>query len=83
MKKKFICNQCGFIEYPQKKVRGSFWIEIILWLSFIIPGLIYTIWRLTTKQLVCSNCGNATMIPLDSPMGQKLAKDIGTQSIEK
>lgn len=77
MKEKFICNQCGFTGYPRKKVRGSIFIELLLWVFFLIPGLIYSIWRLTTKQLVCPNCGNATMIPLNSPIGQKLAKDMG------
>lgn len=72
MAKAFICTSCGCYCYPQKKTRGSFAIEIILWLFFLIPGLIYTIWRLTTRYSVCPKCGHSTLVPSDSPVGQKL-----------
>ncbi len=70
-----ICTQCGSIGKHIKKTKGSFWIELVLWIAFIIPGLIYSIWRTTSKQSVCPKCGHSTMIPIDSPMGQKLAKE--------
>jgi hypothetical protein len=61
------CQNCGSIAAPTKRVRGSFFIELILWLCFLVPGLIYSIWRLTTKELVCPKCGAPNMIPADSP----------------
>jgi len=70
-----VCTMCGFVGAPRKVVRGSFWIEIILWLMFIIPGLVYSIWRLTTKKQVCPKCKNPTMIPIDTPMGQKFMSE--------
>jgi hypothetical protein len=39
-----------------------------------IPGLIYSIWRLTTRQKVCPSCGNAGMIPIATPGSQQLAE---------
>lgn len=70
----FYCKACGFVGRRKKITRGSFFIEAILWLCFLVPGMIYTVWRLTTKQLVCSHCGSSDIIPTDSPIAMaKLA----------
>ncbi len=71
-KQQFVCTTCGFIGSPKKIVKGSILIELVLWLAFLVPGLIYSIWRLTTKYDACPKCKNASMIPADSPTGQKL-----------
>ncbi|MCK9356289.1 MAG: hypothetical protein M0R22_03945 [Dehalococcoidia bacterium] len=55
-------------------MKGSFWIELILWIFFILPGLVYSLWRLTTRTRVCPKCGEPNMIPLDTPKGQELAQ---------
>jgi hypothetical protein len=70
-----ICKDCGFIGEPVKMTKGSLWIEIALWFFFLVPGIIYSIWRLTSRYIACSKCGSSDIIPLDSPMGQKLAKE--------
>ncbi len=61
------CTHCGTIAAPKTHVRGAFLIEIVLWLCFIVPGLIYTIWRCTTSEKVCPACLTKCMIPLNSP----------------
>ena len=73
---KHICTACGSVGYPDKKIRGSLFLEIILWLCCIIPGLIYTIWRRngTNKIGTCRYC-NGSIVPLDSPVGQKLLEE--------
>jgi len=68
----FVCTSCEFVGQQAKLVKGSILIEFVLWVFFILPGLIYSFWRLTSKQLVCPKCKHPTMIPVDSPMGQKL-----------
>lgn len=70
-----ICTLCGYTGSSKKKVKGNILIEIVLWLFFLIPGLIYSIWRLSSKQDVCPKCGNPSMIPANTPMGQKLMAD--------
>jgi hypothetical protein len=45
--------------------------EIALWLFLILPGLIYSVWRLTSREKVCGICGGR-MIPINSPRGQQL-----------
>lgn len=72
MAKQLICTQCHSIGTPKTIARGSFWIEVVLWLLFLVPGLIYSIWRLTTKRKACQYCGASSLVPLSSPMGQKL-----------
>ena len=75
MKKELVCSTCGFIGTPKQHTKGSIAIEILLWVMLILPGLIYSIWRLTSRQDVCPKCRNATMIPTDTPVGQKLAAE--------
>ena len=75
-----ICTACGFQGAPKSHTRGSILIEIILWLAFIIPGLIYSLWRLTTRQQVCPQCQNAAMIPKGSPRGLQLVKEYESKS---
>lgn len=67
-----ICTLCGYAGSVGKKNKGSDLIEVVLWLFFLIPGIIYSIWRRSDKQSVCPKCGNKTMIPADSPQGQRL-----------
>jgi len=62
------CRNCGCYGPAKRKTQGNFFIELVLWFTFIIPGLIYSIWRLSTKTDVCRNCGSENIIPEDSPM---------------
>lgn len=52
------CPNCGYTGLPQKVARGSGVIEVILWLCYLIPGLLYSVWRAGTKHYVCPKCGN-------------------------
>lgn len=69
--KEMLCTNCGYKGKPLRESRGSIVIEIILWFIFLIPGLIYSIWRMTNKDTVCPKCKAQHMIPLDSPMAKK------------
>lgn len=72
----FICTNCGYQGKPKTKVKGDFLIELFLWLFFIIPGVIYSVWRLSNKTKVCPNCGKESLISMDSPMAKVLIKTI-------
>ena len=66
------CTACGSVfKTPKTVTRGSIIIEIILWLCFLVPGLIYSIWRMTTRYKACPNCKSLTVIPADSPIAKK------------
>jgi len=45
----FICANCGHLGDEKQVTKGSFGIEVILWLCFLIPGLIYSLWRLSSR----------------------------------
>lgn len=67
------CKSCEHVGPPVRRTRGSFAIEVVLWLCMIVPGLIYSLWRLTTRHDVCSACGSDQIVPLNTPAGQRIA----------
>lgn len=70
-----ICQNCGTRGEPNTVTRGSITMEVVLWICFIIPGLIYSVWRLTTRQPGCPSCGQASMIGVDTPKGRQLIEN--------
>lgn len=76
-----ICPNCGTQSDPEDVTRGSLGIEIVLWLCFLIPGLIYTIWRHSSKYEACPACHQPGMIPADSPRGKQLAASFSNSAI--
>jgi hypothetical protein len=75
MKKEMVCTNCGYHGKVKKIYKGSDLMEICLWVCFILPGFIYSMWRTFTKYEGCPQCGAANMIPVDSPFGRKLAEE--------
>ncbi len=71
-----ICVNCGTIGTPKTVTKGSISTEIVLWLFFIVPGVLYSLWRLTTRAKACRSCGAENMVPLNSPMGKKLQHEL-------
>lgn len=70
------CTQCGHVGKPGVDTPGSFWIEVILWLAFIIPGLVYSVWRHNKRHDACKKCGSAALIPADSPKAQAMLRQM-------
>lgn len=73
---KKLCTQCLTVGKPRKVARGSILMEIFLWCLFIVPGFIYSLWRLSTKANACKSCGSENLVKLNSPMAKKLLKDV-------
>lgn len=68
---RFLCTTCGAtVNSATTVTKGSFLIEVVLWLMMILPGLLYSIWRLTSRFKACPNCKNPTLIPIDSPVAR-------------
>lgn len=72
-----ICARCGTRGPGKRVTKGSFLIELFLWLCLIVPGLVYSLWRLTTKHTACRKCGSTELVPVDTPMGRKLGEQFG------
>lgn len=68
-----VCKTCESVGEPKSATPGSILIELILWLCFLVPGLIYSFWRLSARHEVCSSCGSKEIVPIDSPIGRRLA----------
>lgn len=80
---KVVCTSCGYVGNPKSITKGSLLIEMVLWLCFLVPGLIYSIWRLTSRHYGCPSCGQTALIPVDSPMGKKfLRENFPEQSVD-
>lgn len=68
---KFYCPACGAVNDGQRHVPGSILIELVLWLCFLIPGLIYSIWRHAASKKACTVCKSAGLIPVKSPRARR------------
>lgn len=75
MAQQVICAQCQSIVKPRSDTKGSCLVEGALWLLFIVPGLIYSLWRLSSKAKACPVCGGTELVPLDTPRGRALAAE--------
>ena len=73
--KQMVCAHCGCTEKPKIKTKGSFAVEILLYIFGFIGGMIYTAWRKSNMVEICAACGAEDFIPVDSPKGRKLIAD--------
>jgi len=67
-----VCRNCGYRGAAQTVTPGSFLIEVVLWLCFIIPGLLYSLWRHSRRHQACPSCHERGLIPASSPIGREL-----------
>jgi hypothetical protein len=67
-----VCTHCGTIGWPKRYTPGSFGTELLLFLFFIIPGLIYGIWRIAARKDVCAACLSDALVPIGSPAGRAM-----------
>lgn len=74
-----ICTACGERGSGKVITKGSILIELILWLCFLVPGLIYSIWRHSSRYNGCRSCKSTALVPVKSPVGQKLMRDFGSK----
>lgn len=70
-----LCMQCGTVAYMKRYMKGSLATEILLWLFFLLPGVIYSIWRHASVYWGCPQCASPNMIPLTSPVAKKFLAD--------
>jgi hypothetical protein len=65
--KLMLCTRCLSTVFPKTITPGSTLITIILLIFFFVPGVIYWIWRATSRYQICPACGSREIIPADSP----------------
>ena len=79
-----VCTQCGYTGDPKSAIKGSGCLEVTLWLLFIIPGLLYSIWRSSSRHKVCPECKSPSLIPITSPKAKKIMEEnMSKEDIDK
>lgn len=68
-----VCTHCGTKDKAIRRTKGSTLIELALWLCFVFPGLIYSLWRVSSRTWVCPACGSDQLVPPNSPIGKSIA----------
>lgn len=79
---KDICATCGSVGKLKNVTKGHFLIELLLWLFFLLPGVIYSIWRLSTRYSACRTCLSPYVIPVDSPRGKELLEAFNNEEVD-
>ena len=72
----YVCTDCGHLGDPVTLTRGNLQTEVLLWLALIAPGVLYSVWRLTTRSQGCALCHGRHVIPAASPIGRKLLAEL-------
>jgi tellurite resistance protein TehA-like permease len=65
------CTNCGTVGRPVTVTKGSIALELLLWLCFLLPGILYSVWRLSSRYRACPSCRAGNMIPTDSPRARE------------
>jgi hypothetical protein len=71
---KMVCTNCGHFGTSRTHTPGSFVVERFAWLLFILPGLVYSLYRVSARKKVCAMCGAAQLVPEHSPLGQRIIR---------
>ena len=90
---RYVCTQCGASMRSPKKVSGmGCWVTVLLFVLFVLT-LVTFMWILsliiliadaiiyyaTLKKNCCPKCkGKECVIPINSPLGQKLMRELST-----
>jgi len=67
-----ICTHCHTRVTPEVHTPGSAGLELLAWIVFLVPGLLYSLWRRNARTLICPVCKAPNPIPLTAPAAQQL-----------
>lgn len=82
MSDELVCTACGHVGSSKTITKGHFALEVVLWLCFLVPGFIYSVWRHTSRYEACPVCENPNLLPKTSPMAQKFLKEHMPEKLE-
>lgn len=67
----WLCTQCGAqTSAPLRVAPGSSWVTLVLAVPFVVPAIVYAVWRHTSRRDSCPTCGHAQLIPADAPLAR-------------
>lgn len=62
-----VCLHCGHEGVAKISSKGSALLEALLWFALILPGLLFSVWRFTTRERVCASCGQPRLVVSGTP----------------
>ena len=74
------CLDCGFVGKSKWQTPGTLALEIVLWLFFVVPGVIYSLWRWRASHEECGACGKRHIVPTDSSAAQEAFRRLSPSS---
>lgn len=69
-----VCLKCFTRTSPDYALGGSGALELVLWLLFLLPGLLYSLSRITNAKQVCPTCKSTDVVPSHTSRAQELIK---------
>lgn len=72
---RLVCGDCKATFEVSTEPRGSAIIEKLLWVTLVVPGFIYGMWRKAKPKKSCDYCGSTFLLP-DSHQTHELLKPI-------
>jgi hypothetical protein len=77
------CIHCEHVGRVEKESKGSCLLMIVLFLCFIVPGIIYMVWMLVNTGYRCPKCKTWGMIPLSTLRGREIYAKLPPDSQKK
>lgn len=62
-----VCRNCLSLVIPRTTTPGNDLLTLGLLLLFLVPGVLYGVWRLTARHKVCPVCWQPVLVPLGTP----------------
>jgi hypothetical protein len=77
-----LCNNCHYLGIAKLKRRGNFFVNWILMLLFVVPGIVYALWRICSPRLQsCPQCLSLNTIPAKSLAAKKVVAELNETEI--
>lgn len=67
-----VCKNCEEVGGVTTKLLGTGWVEAVLYLFSIAPGIIYSVWRRKGAKQVCSACGSDQLVAAKTRSGKQI-----------
>ncbi|HEY9685916.1 MAG TPA: hypothetical protein V6C52_02960 [Coleofasciculaceae cyanobacterium] len=78
------CTSCHYLGIPKLKRRGNFFVNWILMIFLVLPGIVYLLWRLCSSRLqFCPQCGSQNVIPARSLAAKKVVERLTDEEIDR
>lgn len=67
MEKAVCCTECQSVGLVRYIRRGTMRRGLALLCLFVVPGVLYLLWHLSTGHWGCSACGSRKVVPIQDP----------------